>query len=178
MGAGLVDASGQRHRMAGFWGWRPATKSAGCIWDTCRAAPLAAVAGAYAQTLTGHEFHHATILAQPDAPLARVTDANGDAVVDRPASRPCLGQFFHLIAALPTSLTCARRWHLAEALIGARKTFRVGLDREWGDAPAAPRLCKRRACLDSATGPRPGRQGHAPTRNLETGCQDSQSPSV
>ena len=68
--------------------------------------PLAAVAGAYAQTLTGHEFHYASILAQPDAALARVTDANGDAVAETGSRRGhATGSFFHLIAESLTATT-------------------------------------------------------------------------
>ncbi len=64
-----------------------------------RAEPLA---GLYAQPLAGHEFHYATILAQPDAPLARVTDANGDAVPETGSRRGhATGTFFHLIGEAP-----------------------------------------------------------------------------
>ena len=63
------------------------------------AEPLAPLAGAYAQRLTGHEFHYASILAQPDAALARVTDANGNAVAETGSRRGhATGSFFHLIA--------------------------------------------------------------------------------
>ena len=99
MGAGLVDASGQRHRMAGLLGLETSYAKRRMHLGYRRAAPLAAVAGAYAQTLTGHEFHYATILVQPDAPLTRVTDANGDAVAETGSHRGhASGSFFHLIA--------------------------------------------------------------------------------
>jgi cobyrinic acid a,c-diamide synthase len=49
--------------------------------------------------LRGHEFHYATILAQPDAPLASVVDANGAAVAETGSRRGRVsGTFFHLIA--------------------------------------------------------------------------------
>ncbi|HZV10271.1 MAG TPA: cobyrinic acid a,c-diamide synthase, partial [Novosphingobium sp.] len=49
--------------------------------------------------LRGHEFHYATITAQPDAPLAEVADANGDAVAETGSRRGlATGSFFHLIA--------------------------------------------------------------------------------
>ncbi|HPD93223.1 MAG TPA: cobyrinic acid a,c-diamide synthase, partial [Pararhodobacter sp.] len=49
--------------------------------------------------LRGHEFHYSTILAQPDAPLARVTDAEGAEVAETGSVRgPVSGTFFHLIA--------------------------------------------------------------------------------
>ena len=52
----------------------------------------------------GHEFHYATITAQPDAPLAQVTDATGAAVAETGSLRHqagggrSTGTFFHLIA--------------------------------------------------------------------------------
>jgi cobyrinic acid a,c-diamide synthase len=52
-----------------------------------------------AARLRGHEFHYATILAQPDAPLAHVVDANGAAVPETGSRRGlATGTFFHLIA--------------------------------------------------------------------------------
>jgi cobyrinic acid a,c-diamide synthase len=49
--------------------------------------------------LHGHEFHYATILAQPDAPLATVRDANGVDVAETGSRRGHVtGTFFHLIA--------------------------------------------------------------------------------
>lgn len=92
MGAGIVDADGVRHEMAGLLGletsfakrkmhlgYRHAT-----IGDS---------------RLRGHEFHYATILSQPDAPLAHVTDANGVAVPETGSRRGyATGTFFHMIA--------------------------------------------------------------------------------
>ncbi len=92
MGAGLVDASGTRHAMTGLLGletsfakrrmhlgYRRATMRDGAV-------------------LLGHEFHYATITAQPDAPLAQVTDANGDPVAETGSQRGhATGTFFHLI---------------------------------------------------------------------------------
>ncbi len=55
----------------------------------------------YAQgpRLRGHEFHYATILSQPDAPLAAVSDATGAAVAETGSHRgQATGSFFHLIA--------------------------------------------------------------------------------
>ena len=54
--------------------------------------------------LRGHEFHYATILDQPDAPLAQVRDANGAEVPETgsyrqmPGGGQVTGTFFHLIA--------------------------------------------------------------------------------
>ncbi len=99
MGAGLIDASGIRHRMAGLLGLETSYEKRRMHLGYRRAEPLAPLAGAYAQRLTGHEFHYASILAQPDAALARVTDANGDAVAETGSRRGhATGSFFHLIA--------------------------------------------------------------------------------
>ncbi|MFO1163740.1 MAG: cobyrinate a,c-diamide synthase [Paracoccus sp. (in: a-proteobacteria)] len=99
MGAGLVDASGVRHRMAGLLGLETSYEKRRMHLGYRRAEPLAPLAGAYAQRLTGHEFHYASILAQPDAALARVTDANGNAVAETGSRRGhATGSFFHLIA--------------------------------------------------------------------------------
>jgi cobyrinic acid a,c-diamide synthase len=64
------------------------------------AALLAPVAGMAAGTaLRGHEFHYSTIIDQPDAPLAHVTDADGLAVPETGSLRGCVtGTFFHMIA--------------------------------------------------------------------------------
>ncbi|SIQ54202.1 hydrogenobyrinic acid a,c-diamide synthase (glutamine-hydrolysing) /cobyrinate a,c-diamide synthase [Paracoccus thiocyanatus] len=99
MGAGLVDAQGSRHEMAGLLGLETSYARRRMHLGYRRAEPLA---GLYAQPLAGHEFHYATILAQPDAALARVTDANGDAVTETGSHRGhATGSFFHLIGAAP-----------------------------------------------------------------------------
>ena len=49
--------------------------------------------------LRGHEFHYSTILDEPDAPLAAVTDADGNPVPETGSRRGHVtGTFFHLIA--------------------------------------------------------------------------------
>ena len=65
-----------------------------------RAALIAPMPGfAPGAGLRGHEFHYSTILAQPDAPLANVTDAEGAAVPETGSIRGLVsGTFFHLIA--------------------------------------------------------------------------------
>ncbi|MBK0328198.1 cobyrinate a,c-diamide synthase [Rhodobacteraceae bacterium F11138] len=100
LGTALIDKDGTRHQMAGLLGlvtsyekrkfhlgYRRATLSApmpgldtGCI-------------------LRGHEFHYCSILEQPDAPLAIVTDAEGTEVPETGSCRGTVtGTFFHLIA--------------------------------------------------------------------------------
>ncbi|WP_353143099.1 cobyrinate a,c-diamide synthase [Paracoccus sp. (in: a-proteobacteria)] len=99
MGAGLIDADGTRHRMAGLLGLETSYEKCRMHLGYRRAAPLA---GLYQRALAGHEFHYATILAQPDAPLAQVTDANGDTVPETGSRRGhATGTFFHLIGEAP-----------------------------------------------------------------------------
>lgn len=99
MGEGLVDAQGIRHEMAGLLGLETSYQKRRMHLGYRRALPLG---GLYPQALTGHEFHYATILSQPDAPLARVTDANGDAVPETGSRRgQATGSFFHLIGEAP-----------------------------------------------------------------------------
>lgn len=105
LGAGLVDARGQRHRMAGLLGLETsfATRRLHLGYRIARlTAPIPGLpAGA---TLRGHEFHYASVLSQPDAPLAEVTDASRRPVAETGATRlqsgggRTSGSFFHLIA--------------------------------------------------------------------------------
>ena len=105
MGAGLVDKAGTRHEMLGLLGLETSFEKRKMHLGY-RAATLAAPLppfGAGTQ-LRGHEFHYATILSQPDAPLAKVTDANGATVPETGSTRlhpqggRATGSFFHLIA--------------------------------------------------------------------------------
>lgn len=105
MGAGLVDAKGTRHQMVGLLGLETSFAKRRMHLGYRLAEALAPIAGHPAGArLRGHEFHYATILAQPDAPLAKVVDATDTAVVEtgslRIQSRGGLatGTFFHLIA--------------------------------------------------------------------------------
>ncbi|MDC7785891.1 cobyrinate a,c-diamide synthase [Rhodoplanes sp. TEM] len=99
LGQGLVDADGTRHAMLDLLGletsfatrklhlgYRRATLRSGCVLGP---------AGA---TLYGHEFHYATTLACPDAPLADCCDATGASVPESGARRGTVtGTFFHAI---------------------------------------------------------------------------------
>ncbi|MBW6526095.1 cobyrinate a,c-diamide synthase [Sphingomonas sp. RHCKR7] len=101
LGETLVDADGTPHRMAGLLGLVTsyATRR---LHLGYRRATLARPLGAIARdtVLFGHEFHYSSVLAQPDAPLAAVTDADGAAVAESGSSRGSVtGSFFHLIAA-------------------------------------------------------------------------------
>lgn len=100
MGAGLIDKSGTRHQMAGLLGLETSYEKRkmhlGYRLATLKTELPGHGAGA---RLRGHEFHYCTILDQPDAPLARVVDANGTEVPETGSRRGnATGTFFHLIA--------------------------------------------------------------------------------
>lgn len=105
MGAGLVDAAGVRHQMAGLLGLETSFHKRRMHLGYRVAQLNAPTAGHAAETrLRGHEFHYATILSQPDPALADVCDANGEAVAEtgslrvQPGGGQSSGTFFHLIA--------------------------------------------------------------------------------
>ena len=103
LGAGLVDKSGTRHEMTGLLGLETSFASRKMHLGYRMAHLLASVPGhAAGRVLRGHEFHYSTILSQPDAPLAHVTDAEGDPVPETGSQRGLVtGSFFHLIAEVP-----------------------------------------------------------------------------
>jgi cobyrinic acid a,c-diamide synthase len=99
LGAGLIDKDGTRHEMIGLLGLETsfATRRMHLGY---RIAKLAAGMPGHESgaRLRGHEFHYATILSQPDAPLAIVQDANGADVTETGSHRGHVsGTFFHLI---------------------------------------------------------------------------------
>ena len=105
MGAGMVDAAGARHQMAGLLGLETSFQKRRMHLGYRVARLNAPTAGHAGQTrLRGHEFHYATILSQPDPALAEVCDANGEAVAETGSLRvqsgggQSSGTFFHLIA--------------------------------------------------------------------------------
>ncbi len=105
LGAGLVAADGTRHRMAGLLGLETSFAKRKMHLGYRLARPHQALpALAHAPALRGHEFHYATILSQPNAALADVRDANGEAVAETGSFRLTAGggmvsgTFFHLIA--------------------------------------------------------------------------------
>lgn len=99
MGAGLVDAEGKRHEMAGLLGLETSFEMRRMHLGY-RTATLASPLPGFAQgaRLRGHEFHYASIISQPDAPLAKVRDATGAVVQETGSVRGrASGSFFHLI---------------------------------------------------------------------------------
>lgn len=100
MGEAIVDREGRRHAMAGLLGLVTSFEKRRMHLGY-RLADLAAQMPGHrpGARLRGHEFHYSTILAQPDMPLARVTDANGEPVPETGSRRGhATGTFFHLIA--------------------------------------------------------------------------------
>jgi len=100
MGAALVDRDGVAHEMAGLLGLVTSFQKRKMHLGYRLATLDAAIPGHLAGTrLRGHEFHYSTIVEQPDRALARVADANGEAVPETGSRRGhATGTFFHLIA--------------------------------------------------------------------------------
>ncbi|WP_010546355.1 cobyrinate a,c-diamide synthase [Sphingomonas elodea] len=100
LGEALVDKSGAAHRMAGLLGLVTSHAQRKMHLGYRRAtlkAPMANVAAG--ARMTGHEFHYATIVSQTDAPLAEVTDAEGNAIAETGSVRGRVtGSFFHWIS--------------------------------------------------------------------------------
>lgn len=104
LGEALIDKDGVRHPMAGLLGLVTSYETRKLHLGYRQATLCAAMPGhAPAARLRGHEFHYSTILEQPDAPLAAVTDADGAAVPETGSCRGSVtGTFFHFITAEET----------------------------------------------------------------------------
>ncbi|EPX79790.1 cobyrinate a,c-diamide synthase [Salipiger mucosus] len=100
LGAALIDKEGVRHPMAGLLGLVTSYEIRNFHLGYRRAVLSAPMPGhAAGAALRGHEFHYSTILEQPDAPLAEVADADGNAVPETGSRRGLVsGTFFHLIS--------------------------------------------------------------------------------
>jgi cobyrinic acid a,c-diamide synthase len=100
LGAGLVDKEGTRHPMTGLLGLETSFARRKMHLGYRKAELQSPLPGLLTGArLRGHEFHYATILAQPDPALASVHDANGADVVETGSRRGNVtGTFFHLIA--------------------------------------------------------------------------------
>jgi cobyrinic acid a,c-diamide synthase len=100
LGAGLVDKEGTRHTMTSLLGLETSFAKRKMHLGYRKAELQSPMPGhAAGAQLRGHEFHYATILAQPDAALASVRDANGADVIETGSRRGNVsGTFFHLIA--------------------------------------------------------------------------------
>lgn len=100
LGQALIDKQGTRHQMAGLLGLVTSYEKRKFHLGYRRATLQAPMPGfATGQSLRGHEFHYSTILDEPDAPLANVTDADGNPVPETGSRRGHVtGTFFHMIA--------------------------------------------------------------------------------
>ncbi|WP_417586423.1 cobyrinate a,c-diamide synthase [Pararhodobacter oceanensis] len=104
LGEALIDKDGTRHQMAGLLGlvtsYEKRKFHLGYRQAELRAPMPGFAAGA---KLRGHEYHYSTILEQPNAPLAKVGDADGNPVPETGSHRGHVsGTFFHLITAEQT----------------------------------------------------------------------------
>lgn len=100
LGQGLTDAKGERHEMTGLLGLETSFAKRRMHLGYRKAELIAGMPGhGQGAQLRGHEFHYASILAQPDPPLAAVRDANCAEVAETGSRRGRVtGTFFHLIA--------------------------------------------------------------------------------
>jgi len=100
LGTGLIDKDGTRHEMCALLGLEASFATRRMHLGYRLATLAVGLPGQEAGArLRGHEFHYATILSQPDAPLAIVQDANGVAVAETGSHRGRVtGTFFHVIA--------------------------------------------------------------------------------
>lgn len=100
LGQGLTDANGVRHEMTGLLGLETSFAKRRMHLGYRQAELIAGMPGhVQGAQLRGHEFHYASILAQPDPPLASVRDANGAEVAETGSRRGHVtGTFFHVIS--------------------------------------------------------------------------------
>jgi cobyrinic acid a,c-diamide synthase len=99
LGETLIDKDGTRHQMAGLLGLATSFEKRKFHLGYRRAVLESPLPGFVpGSALRGHEYHYSTILDQPDSPLARVFDADGNPVVETGSHRGQVsGTFFHLI---------------------------------------------------------------------------------
>ena len=100
LGEALIDKQGHRHQMAGLLRVVTSYEKRKFHLGYRKATLNLPVLGFNAGTaLRGHEFHYSTILEEKDAPLAQVTDADGNPVPETGSKKGHVsGTFFHLIA--------------------------------------------------------------------------------
>jgi cobyrinic acid a,c-diamide synthase len=99
LGAGIEDASGARHEMAGLLKLETSFAKRKLHLGYRRARLLADSAlGTAGGVILGHEFHYASVLEAGDEPLLAVTDANDAQICDAGSRRGSVaGTFFHAI---------------------------------------------------------------------------------
>ena len=101
LGAGLIDAEGNRHPMLGLLGLETDFSQRRLHLGYRTATLLAPIPGqAAGSALRGHEFHYARVVAQPDEPLADIRDAVGLSTAETGSRRGHVtGSFFHMVDA-------------------------------------------------------------------------------
>ena len=99
LGAGLEDADGVRHEMAGLLGLETSFAKRklhlgyrqGRLFADC-------AIGRNQSRIFGHEFHYASVLAVDDDPLLELVDAAGAPTPEKGSRRGSVtGTFFHAI---------------------------------------------------------------------------------
>ena len=98
LGEALIDGQGFRHPMAGLLGLVTSFEKRKMHLGY-RLAEMANPPPGLAARCRGHEFHYSNIVAQPDEPLGKVTDADGGLVPETGSRRGRVtGTYFHMIA--------------------------------------------------------------------------------
>ncbi|NBZ85953.1 cobyrinate a,c-diamide synthase [Stagnihabitans tardus] len=98
LGEALVDAQGVSHPMAGLLGLVTSFEKRKMHLGY-RLAEIENPPPGLAARCRGHEFHYSNIVAQPDEPLAKVMDADGQPVAETGSRRGRVtGTYFHMIA--------------------------------------------------------------------------------
>lgn len=99
LGAGLEDADGARHEMAGLLGLETSFAKRKLHLGYRKVRLLADCAIGRDQSLVfGHEFHYASVLAVNDDPLLDPLDAAGSSSPEQGSRRGSVsGTFFHAI---------------------------------------------------------------------------------
>lgn len=99
LGTGLVDASGVRHEMIGLLGLETSFAKRKLNLGYRKAEIVEpCVLGNPGDQLTGHEFHYASVISSPDAPLFHLRDSDGNILTQRGSRRGLTtGSFLHVV---------------------------------------------------------------------------------
>ncbi|MGH1349446.1 MAG: cobyrinate a,c-diamide synthase [Methyloligellaceae bacterium] len=100
LGQAIIDKNGSRHEMLGLLGLVTSFEKRKLHLGYRKAELTAPLFNFRSGTiLRGHEYHYSSILAQPDQPLAKVFDAQGNLQTETGSYRNNVsGTFFHFIA--------------------------------------------------------------------------------
>ena len=99
LGAGLIDAAGHSHEMIGLLGLETSFAARRMNLGYRRAELVAdCPLGVVGEILMGHEFHYASVLSSPDAPLFKMQNSDGETLPAGGSRRGHVtGTFFHFI---------------------------------------------------------------------------------